>query len=89
MAEQPSSTVPHYEIFKHALPDWLGAASALKRNALAQPALILADGLKNASEQQHQALKRLNSQAWSAQNRVDQAMERLKSHQGTAHGAAS
>lgn len=79
MAEQPSSTVPHYEILKHALPDWLGAASALKRNALAQPAVILADGFKNASEQQHQALKRLNSQAWSAQNRVDQAMERLKS----------
>ncbi|WP_315336499.1 dermonecrotic toxin domain-containing protein [Pseudomonas grimontii] len=79
MATQPETTVLPYQILKNALPQWLGNAAADKRTALANHAPVFADWYKNTSEAQHNQLKYLNSQAWTAQNQVDSAMAELKS----------
>lgn len=79
MGTPPAPAVPHYQILKNALPQWLGNAATGKRAALANSAPVIADWYKNASEAQHQQLKRLNGNAWTAQNQVDSAMAALKS----------
>lgn len=81
MTELPTSSVPHYDILKNALPPWLADITPDRRSDLAQPESIVANWYNNASAAQHRTLKRLNDQAWIAQNSVDTAMAQLKSPQ--------
>ena len=73
--EHPDS---HYQHLKNALPDWVGQATLARRKALkaAQPRLTAA--LKSASSAQHQALKTLTADHWTAQNAVDQRLAHLQ-----------
>ncbi|WLH34329.1 hypothetical protein PSH79_20700 [Pseudomonas sp. FP2196] len=68
----------HYLHLKASMPDWLGNASATRRNALktTQPRLPLK--LQAVPVAQHQALKALNAAHWTAQNDVDQALEHFQ-----------
>ncbi|SUD32846.1 leucine-rich repeat-containing protein [Pseudomonas fluorescens] len=83
MPEQPSislsdTSAPH-EILQHASARWLGEASQAKRSTLASHTPSIADWYAHASDTQHTELQRLNSAAWTAQNRVDKALAGLKS----------
>lgn len=68
----------HYLHLQASMPDWLGNASAARRNALktTQPRLPLK--LQAVPVAQHQALKALNAAHWTAQNDVDQALEHFQ-----------
>lgn len=79
MAQHPATQTPHLDILTHAIPPWLGNASAAKRAVLAAGTVAMADVYPHASEQQQAQLKQLNDAAWAAQNRVDQALAALQS----------
>lgn len=85
MSQQPSvpafdRLIPardvHHETLKNAIPDWLGDASAARRNALktSTPA-----GYAQPLAEQDTALKGLIREAWITQNLLDKAMDALKS----------
>jgi len=79
MAQHPATQTPHLDILTHAIPPWLGNASAAKRAALAAGTAGIVDVSPHATEQQRAHLKQLNGAAWAAQNRVDQALAALQS----------
>ena len=68
----------HYQYLKNAAPEWLGKASPARRQALKSTRPQLLDRLKAASSGQHAELKALNAAHWTAQNDVDQKLERLQ-----------
>ena len=85
MSQQPSvpafdRLIPardvHHETLKNAIPDWLGDASAARRNALKTSAPA---GYAQPSAEQDTALKGLIREAWVTQNLLDKAMDALKS----------
>lgn len=83
MTEQPrhplnETATPHH-LFQQAAPRWLGDATPARRSTLAHHGPTFADWYKNANEAQHKELKRLNGEAWTAQNRLDKAMSALQS----------
>lgn len=65
----------HYQRLHNAIPAWLGKASSAKRAALSQVKPV---PLRNGTDEQHAALKRLNAAHWSAQNAVDDAFKQLQ-----------
>ena len=73
---QPDS---HYQLFKDALPAWLGEASSLKQIALSR-----------VSPQQLEitpAFKQLNAAQWGAQNSVDAALKQVQGPRAFARAA--
>jgi len=75
----PATPQAHHAILAQAIPRWLGDATPARRSALRELAPSFPDWYKNASAAQHETLKRLNSDAWTRQNRVDKALAGLKS----------
>lgn len=69
----------HLTILSNAIAPWLGGASAAKRGALAANPPAVADWYSTITDLQHEKLKRLNGEAWTTQNRVDQAFSAIKS----------
>ncbi|CAI8906322.1 dermonecrotic toxin domain-containing protein [Pseudomonas sp. IT-P176] len=74
-SEHPDS---HYLPLRNAVPDWLAKASPARRQALKRTRPQLPDRLTTAPADQHTELNTLNAAHWSAQNAVDQALERLQ-----------
>lgn len=74
-AEHPDS---HYQHLASALPDWLGRLSPAQRQALKASAPQLADGLKAASNNEHQTLKALTASHWAAHSAVEQRLAQLQ-----------
>ncbi|MDX9667316.1 hypothetical protein QMK50_20315 [Pseudomonas sp. P5_152] len=74
-SEHPDS---HYLPLRNAVPDWLAKASPARRQALKRTRPQLPDRLTTAPADQHTELDTLNAAHWSAQNAVDQALERLQ-----------
>jgi Leucine-rich repeat (LRR) protein len=68
----------HFLPLQNAIPDWLGKALPVRREALLNIQPQLLDRLKTAPAAQHQALKRLNAAHLTAQNDVDQQLEHLQ-----------
>ncbi|MFJ2489350.1 dermonecrotic toxin domain-containing protein [Pseudomonas sp. NPDC087639] len=68
----------HYLHLKASMPDWLGNASAARRNALKTTQPALPSRLRAVSVAHHQALKALNAAHWTAQNDVDQQLEHFQ-----------
>jgi Leucine-rich repeat (LRR) protein len=86
--KQPTTVTPdaihsehpdtHYQHLINAIPPWLGTASPAKRQALKSTRPRLLDSLKAASPAHHRELKTLNAAHWTAQNDVDQMLEKLR-----------
>ncbi|MFI8647902.1 dermonecrotic toxin domain-containing protein [Pseudomonas iridis] len=60
------------------IPDWLGTASAAKRQAFGRQAPFLPPKLKTQPDVRHQALMALNATHWRAQNDVEKRLEHLQ-----------
>ncbi|WP_339464060.1 dermonecrotic toxin domain-containing protein [Pseudomonas sp. EA_65y_Pfl2_P74] len=74
----PQHPDDHYQHLKNALPDWLANVSPTRRQALkkVQPSQTLT--LQAVSTAQHQRLKALNAEHWTAQSEVDTQLEHLQ-----------
>lgn len=68
----------HYEPLVKAIPEWLGRASPARRTALKNSRYALPDPIKSAPSAQHQALRSAITQHMTAQNAVDQMLERVQ-----------
>ncbi|MBP5945646.1 MULTISPECIES: dermonecrotic toxin domain-containing protein [unclassified Pseudomonas] len=78
--ESPQREHPdnHYLPLKAAIPDWLGNASAAKREAFGRQAPFLPPKLQTATDDKHRALMTLNAAHWTAQNDVEKRLEQLQ-----------
>lgn len=74
-AQNPAS---HYEPLVKAIPEWLGKASPARRAALKNSHRALPEPIKSAPVDQHQALRNAITQHMTAQNAVDQMLERIQ-----------
>jgi len=77
-AHTPLNPPEHYEPLRNAFPEWLGKASAARRQALKHNRRPLTDALKQASKAQHEELRALIGRRMSAQNSIDQTLEPLQ-----------
>ncbi|WP_434709801.1 hypothetical protein J3P75_07375 [Pseudomonas sp. R1-1] len=68
----------HYQPLKEAIPQWLGNASATRREALKNSVPLLPDALKSAPAEQHALMKSLTGAHIDAQSQVDKALEHLQ-----------
>ncbi len=68
----------HYLPLKNAVPDWLGNASASRRQTFRNSLPRLSASLQSAPAEQHQQMKTLNAAHWAAQSKVDQSLEHLQ-----------
>ncbi|WP_248742492.1 MULTISPECIES: dermonecrotic toxin domain-containing protein [unclassified Pseudomonas] len=68
----------HYEPLRNAFPEWLGKASAARRQALKHNRRKLSDKLKKAPKAQHAELRALIAQRMSVQNDIDRTLEQLQ-----------
>ncbi|WLH67334.1 dermonecrotic toxin domain-containing protein [Pseudomonas sp. FP2309] len=64
-----------------ALPDWLGNASAARRQALRDTPPLFADWHTRASRQRQMPLRLAIAASWTAHNRVDRALDTLQTPQ--------
>lgn len=80
LPEFPQRELPdnHYLPLKAAIPDWLGNASAAKRESFGRQAPFLPPKLQAATDDKHQALMALNAAHWTAQNDVEKRLEHLQ-----------
>ena len=62
----------------NAIPEWLGKASPARRAALKNSHRALPEPIKSAPVDQHQALRNAITQHMTAQNAVDQMLERVQ-----------
>ncbi|MFN3359532.1 MAG: dermonecrotic toxin domain-containing protein, partial [Pseudomonas sp.] len=63
------------------LPDWLGNASAARRQALRDTPPLFADWHTRASRQRQMPLRLAIAASWAAHNRVDRALDTLQTPQ--------
>ncbi|MFJ2467531.1 dermonecrotic toxin domain-containing protein [Pseudomonas sp. NPDC087615] len=77
-ATDPQHPDDHYQHLKNALPDWLANVSPARRMALknTRPSQTLT--LQAVPTEQHQILKALNAEHWTAQSEVDTQLEHLQ-----------
>ncbi|NYH10428.1 dermonecrotic toxin domain-containing protein [Pseudomonas moraviensis] len=75
IAQNPAS---HYEPLVKAIPEWLGKASPARRAALKNSHRALPEPIWSAPADQHQALRSAITQHMTAQNAVDQMLERVQ-----------
>ncbi|MCU1748380.1 dermonecrotic toxin domain-containing protein [Pseudomonas sp. 6D_7.1_Bac1] len=68
----------HYQHLMSVIPPWLTQATPQKRETLRKVKPRLPIGLKDAPQNQHAELCKLNAQHWTAQNRVDQTLAHLQ-----------
>lgn len=71
----------HYEPLRKAIPDWLGKSSPARRGALRNHRQTISDQLKaapQAPQAQHAELRSAIASHMSAQNAVDQMLERVQ-----------
>ncbi|MDQ0741934.1 dermonecrotic toxin domain-containing protein [Pseudomonas sp. W4I3] len=75
----PISQAPeHYTPLINPLPDWLGRASSARREALKRNATLLPNRIKTATAPQHEHLQTLIDGYMTAQNSIDQRLEKLQ-----------
>ncbi|MBX8472578.1 hypothetical protein K5E37_26395 [Pseudomonas sp. RIT778] len=74
-AQNPAS---HYEPLVNAIPEWLGKASPARRTALKNSHRALPDPIRSAPADEHQALRSAITRHMTAQNAVDQMLERVQ-----------
>ncbi|MBC3244749.1 leucine-rich repeat domain-containing protein [Pseudomonas lurida] len=67
----------HADILQQAVPGWLADASPARRAALRNTQPAIADWYTTATPQEHDTLKNQVNLAWTAQNRLDQALANL------------
>ncbi|MDL5593024.1 hypothetical protein QS468_09945 [Bacillus subtilis] len=77
-AHTPLNPPEHYEPLRNAFPEWLGKASAARRQALKHNRRMLTDNLKKAPKTQHAELRALIAQRMSMQNTIDRTLEHLQ-----------
>ncbi len=75
---QSLNPASHYEPLAKAIPEWLGQASPARRSALKNSRRTLTDSLKSAPRSQHDALRNAITQHMTAQNAVDQMLDRVQ-----------
>ena len=68
----------HFHPLIAGIPDWLGTASAARRQAFGRQAPFLPPKLKTQPDVRHQALMALNATHWRAQNDVEKRLEHLQ-----------
>jgi Leucine-rich repeat (LRR) protein len=74
----------HYAPLQNAIPHWIGKAAPHRRQALRRSQPKLPDKLNALPAAQHQKMQALNGQHWTAQNEVDQLLEKLQDAAGFA-----
>ncbi|MBC8997962.1 hypothetical protein IAI51_15655 [Pseudomonas sp. N40(2020)] len=74
-SQQPDS---HYLHLQANMPEWLGNASAARRQALKATQPLLPLKLQAVPVAQQQVLKALNAEQWTAQNDVDRTLEHFQ-----------
>ncbi|WP_311196295.1 dermonecrotic toxin domain-containing protein [Pseudomonas frederiksbergensis] len=74
----PFNRDTHYQHLISVLPRWLTQATPQKREDLSKTKPRLPAGLNNAPPGEHTELRTLNALHWQAQNRVDQALAKVK-----------
>ncbi|HJR29646.1 MAG TPA: DUF6543 domain-containing protein [Pseudomonas sp.] len=74
----PLNPASHYEPLSNAIPDWLGKASSTRRKALKNNRRPVTDRIKAAPRAQHDKLRAAIATHMTAQNTVDQTLERLQ-----------
>lgn len=77
-AHTPLNPPEHYDPLRNAFPEWLGKASAARRQALKHNRRTLTDNLKKAPKTQHAELRALIAQRMSVQNTIDRTLEHLQ-----------
>jgi Leucine-rich repeat (LRR) protein len=77
-AHTPLNPPEHYEPLRNAFPEWLGKASAARRQALKRNRRTLSGKLKKAPKAQHAELRALIAQRMSVQNDIDRTLEQLQ-----------
>ncbi|WP_065261782.1 dermonecrotic toxin domain-containing protein [Pseudomonas bananamidigenes] len=77
-AHTPLNPPEHYEPLRNAFPEWLGKASAARRQALKHNRRELPHTLKKASKAQHAELKAVIARRMGVQNTIDRMLERLQ-----------
>lgn len=74
----------HYEPLVNAIPQWLGKASSRRREALKNHRQPLSIPLKTAPRAQHDALRSAIGSQMTAQNAVDQVLDKVQSPEAFA-----
>jgi Leucine-rich repeat (LRR) protein len=77
-AHTPRHPAEHYEPLRHAFPEWLGQASAARRQALKNHQRPLADKLKQAPRAEHDELRATLARRMNAQNTIDRKLAQLQ-----------